>query len=345
MTDLPTFDIVALDPRAVAHHQRALDRKTKPRNSLGQLETLVCRLFSIRTPPPQPRAVVVVFAADHGIAAEGVSAYPQEVTGQMLLNFARGGAAINALCASAGAELLVIDVGTSSATPAGVRDEKLGQGSANMVRGPALSQSQALAAIDVGRKAANELAEQGVDLVATGEMGIGNTAAAAAVTALITGAPLETLVGRGTGLDDAGLSRKRAVLERVVVRHAGASTPLEVLQRVGGLEIAALVGLILGAAERRLAVVLDGYITGAAALLAQRICPQVTDYCFASHRSVEPGHTVVLSALGLRPLLDLDLRLGEGSGAALSLPLFHAASRLYHEMATFEQAGVSQEGE
>lgn len=344
MTELPNFDVVALDPRQLALHQQHLDQKTKPRGSLGQLETLAARLFSIRTPAPEPRAAVVVFAADHGVAAEGVSAFPQEVTRQMLLNFAEGGAAINALCAAASAELLVIDVGTKGPTPAGVREEKICHGSANMALGPALTAAQARAALDVGRRVAGELAEQGFDLVATGEMGIGNTTAAAAVAAIITGAPLATLVGRGTGVDDTGLQRKQAVLQRILARHAGVRAPFDVLQRVGGLELAALVGLVLGAAERRVAVVLDGYITGAAALLAQGICPQVTDYCFASHCSVEPGHAVILSTLGLRPLLDLDLRLGEGSGAALSLPLFRAAAHVYNDMATFAQAGVSQEG-
>ncbi len=337
--------IEPLDQTTLGHIWAQLDDKTKPPRSLGLLEDTAARLFTIRPTSREPRAAVVVFAADHGVVDEGVSAYPQEVTVQMLRNFAAGGAAINALCASAGAELIVVDVGSSGPTPAGVRDENIRRGSDNLARGPALTENEVHQALEVGMRLATELADAGHDIVGLGEMGIGNTTVASALTAALLRAPVEQVVGRGTGINDARLAHKRLVIARALERHAAARSASDWLCRVGGLEIAALCGLVLGAAHRKLAIVLDGFITTAAAVVAAAMAPTCKEYCFASHLSTEPGHAVALRALGLRPLLQLDLRLGEGSGAALSLPLFRAAAHIYHDMATFESAEVSRQGE
>ena len=319
-----------------------LNAKTKPPGSLGQLEELAARLFALHPMGEAPRAAVVLFAADHGVAEEGVSAYPQEVTMQMLTNFSRGGAAINALCGAADADLYVVDVGTHGATPPGVRDQKIRRGSANMTRAPAMSLEDTEAALGVGLRLADELAGNGYDLIGLGEMGIGNTTSATALTAALLQCPVERVLGNGTGISDRQRAHKGEIVERALRRHGGSRPPLDWLARVGGLELAALVGLALGAAHHRRAVVLDGFITGAAALAACRLVPTCVEYCFASHLSAEPGHALILEALALKPLLRLDLRLGEGSGAALSLPLFRAAAHVYHRMATFESAGVSR---
>ncbi len=344
----PDFDIPEvhpLDKVAEARIWATLDEKTKPRRSLGELEHLAARLFTIRTPSSEPRAAVVVMASDHGVAEEGVSAYPQQVTGQMLLNFQHGGAAINALCKSAGADLIVVDIGTMGPTPRGVRNEKVREGSANMTKGAALTLAETRAAMRVGLRLAEELSSREYDLVALGEMGIGNTTAASALTAALLNVSLEHVVGHGTGIDEQRRTHKRMIVGRALHRHRDAQTPIEWLSRVGGLEIAGLTGLVLGAAHRGMGVVLDGFITGAAALVAARLQPAVAQYCFASHQSTEPGHAAILDALGLRPLLRLELRLGEGSGAALSLPLFRAAAHIYREMATFDSAGVSKQSD
>jgi nicotinate-nucleotide--dimethylbenzimidazole phosphoribosyltransferase len=338
--------IVPVDGEAARQAQARLDAKTKPRGSLGRLEDLACRLTAIyRTAQPAlPRPALVVMAADHGVAADGVSAYPAEVTVQMVRNFAAGGAAINVLARQAGAELRVVDIGTrdTGAAPAGVVQRRLGQGSANFVHGPAMSRAQALEAVETGIAVAAEFAASGFGIIGIGDMGIGNTTAASAVASALTGLPPAEVTGRGTGIDDATWRRKVDVIQQGLARNRpDPADALDVLAKVGGFEIAGLAGVVLGAAARRVAVMLDGFITGAAALAACRLCPLARDYCIAAHRSVEPGHRLILADLKLTPLLDLELRLGEGTGAALALHLVEAALRILLEMATFTSAGVS----
>jgi nicotinate-nucleotide--dimethylbenzimidazole phosphoribosyltransferase len=343
-----------VDEAAARACQARLDVKTKPRGSLGRLEWLACRLAAARGAPAPQRAphAVLVLAADHGIAAEGVSAYPSEVTGQMVANFARGGAALNVLARQVGARVVVVDVGVAHPVPlpqvsAGteVWERRLAPGCANSTQGPALSQAQLLDALDVGVEAAWALADAGVGTLALGELGIGNTTAAAALACALTGVSPEAACGRGTGVDDAGLARKVAAVRRALhVNAPRADAPLRALAQVGGLELAALAGAALGAASRRVAVVVDGYIASAALLAAVRAWPALAGYLVAGHRSAEPGHRAVLEALGVEPLLDLGLRLGEGTGAALALSLVDASLALLHDMATFGAAGVTDSG-
>ncbi|MCX7616333.1 nicotinate-nucleotide--dimethylbenzimidazole phosphoribosyltransferase [Tepidiforma sp.] len=335
-----------IDAAAAAAAARRLDRLTKPQGSLGRLEELAIRLAGMTGNPScrfDQRAVVVM-AADHGVTEEAVSAYPSEVTAQMVANFAAGGAGISVLARRAGAQVVVVDMGVRAAPGVpGVLDRRLGPGTRNMTREPAMTLAQAEAAVATGRELAGQLAAAGVSLFLTGEMGIGNTTAASAVTAALTGRPAQEVTGRGTGLDDAALAHKVGVVERALALHRpNPADPIGVLASVGGFEIAGLAGLILGAAERRIPVILDGFITGAAALAACAMAPGAPGYLIASHRSVEPGHTAVLEALGLEPLLDLRLRLGEGTGAALALHLVDAALAVRDEMATFDEAGVSE---
>lgn len=325
---------------ALEEARRAYDAKTKPRGSLGRLEELGCRIAGIRGfVPERLEPVIVVAAADHGVAAEGVSAYPQEVTWQMVANFAAGGAAINVLARRAGARLIVVDVGVAEPFEHElVRNVRIGAGTANIATGPAMSAAQAEQALAAGRELVEELAD--VDVVALGEMGIGNTTSASALTAAILGVDAERVCGRGTGLDDEGVARKVATVRRAIEANAG-HDPLAAL---GGFEIAFLAGVVLGSEQRHIVVLLDGFITAAAALAATRISPSARDVMIASHRSPEPGHALVLEALGLEPLLDLGLRLGEGSGAALALPLLNASIAILSEMATFADAGVTDAG-
>jgi nicotinate-nucleotide--dimethylbenzimidazole phosphoribosyltransferase len=326
----------------------ALDAKTKPRGSLGRLEDLAVRLAVIRgTPQPgRQRAAVVLAAADHGVAARGVSAYPQEVTRQMLANFAAGGAAICVLARLAGADLHVFDLGVLSplGDPA-VRELRAGAGTADLAEGAAMTSEQAAAGIAAGREVVAELAGDGVGIVALGEMGIGSTTSASALAAALLPAEPEATCGRGTGLDEAGLARKVETVRRALTVNAvEGAEPLATLAALGGFEIAFLAGAALEAAERSVVVLLDGFITGAAALAAERISPGARNAMVAAHVSPEPGHRLILEALGLEPLLDLGLRLGEGSGAALALPLLHAALAVLEEMATFDSAGVTDAG-
>jgi nicotinate-nucleotide--dimethylbenzimidazole phosphoribosyltransferase len=320
--------------------RRAYDAKTKPRGSLGRLEELGCRLAAIRGFVPRSlEAAIVVAAADHGVAREGVSAYPPEVTAQMVANFAAGGAAVNVLARQAGARLILVDAGV--AVPfehAAVWSVRLGPGTANLAAGPAMTAEQARRGLEAGRELADELRD--VDVVALGDMGIGNTTSASALTAALLGVDPALVCGRGTGLDDAGVARKVETVRRGVEANRAAD-PLAAL---GGFELVFLAGLALGCAANRTAVLLDGFITSAAALAATRIDAAVLDVLIASHRSPEPGHALVLEALGLEPLLDLELRLGEGSGAALALPLLRAAVAILEEMATFDDAGVTDSG-
>jgi nicotinate-nucleotide--dimethylbenzimidazole phosphoribosyltransferase len=320
--------------------RRAYDGKTKPRGSLGRLEELGCRIAAIRGFVPKTLdAAIVVAAGDHGVAREGVSAYPQEVTAQMVANFAAGGAAINVLARQAGAKLVLVDAGVATAFEHElVRPVRIGPGTANMLDGPAMTAAETQLALEAGSSLADELGQ--VDIVALGEMGIGNTTSASALTAALLGVDPALVCGRGTGLDDTGVARKIETVRRAVELHQGAD-PLAAL---GGFEIAFLAGLARGCARRRIVVLLDGFITGAAALAAVRIERSVADVLIAAHRSPEPGHALLLDALGLEPLLDLDLRLGEGSGAALALPLLRASIAILAEMATFTDAGVTDAG-
>ncbi len=323
-------------------------RLTKPAGSLGRLEELSIRLAGMtgRLDPPLRDAVVFTLAADHGVAAEGVSAYPREVTPQMVLNFLRGGAAINVLAREVGARVVVADMGVDADLPSdpGLRAVKIRRGTANIARGPAMTVDEASRAIEAGRSLVRAELPAGLDVALTGDMGIANTTSSAALICAFTGLSPAVVVGRGTGVDDEGLMRKRDAVGRALAINAGAiaAGPLEVLAAVGGLEIAGLVGVILEAARERKPVIIDGFISGAAALTATALEPAVAGYLIASHRSQELGHGAVLERLGVAPLLDLDLRLGEGTGAVLALPLVRAAVRLLTEMATFGEAGVSE---
>jgi nicotinate-nucleotide--dimethylbenzimidazole phosphoribosyltransferase len=338
-----------VDSEAAASTQRLLDGKTKPRRSLGRLEDLACTIASItgRSPPSLPTKAIVLMAGDHGVAQEGVSAYPSEVTWQMLLNFARGGAAINVLARQVGARLVVADLGVSGPEAAipEVRSCRIRPGTANFTLGPAMRPDEAVVAVEHGMAIAQELVEEGVGLIGIGEMGIGNTTAATALLAAFSGEPPRAITGRGTGIDDATWARKVAAIEKALAvnRPAGKSA-LEILAALGGFEIAGLAGVVLGAACHRIPVVLDGFIASTAALCAAGIAPHAAKYVLASHRSVEIGHRLVLQALGVEPLFDLGMRLGEGTGAALAMPLIEAALRLVHEMATFDQAEVTDTG-
>jgi nicotinate-nucleotide--dimethylbenzimidazole phosphoribosyltransferase len=335
---------------AAAH----LDRLTKPPGSLGRLEELVIQLAAItgQVAPTFDRRAIVVAAADHGVTAQGVSAYPSAVTAQMVANFVAGGAAINVLARMARADVLVLDVGVASAVtvepskpnqPGGrLLTRRIRLGTADLSVGPAMSRDEAIAAIDIGLEMASQLVGDGVRMVGLGEMGIGNTTAASSIVAIITGRPPSEVTGRGTGIDDPGWRHKIAVIERALdVNRLDPADPIGVLAAVGGLEIGVLAGFALGAAAERIPVIVDGFITSAAALIAARLCPALAPRLIAAHRSVEPGHTVVLDELHIRPLLDLDLRLGEGTGTALAMILVDAAVHVRDEMATFESAGVA----
>ena len=337
--------ITAPPAHGFAEAQRHLDSLTKPPRSLGRLEEIAARLAVLRGGAPRvERPVIFTFAADHGVVAEGVSAYPQVVTAQMVENFLRGGAAVNVLARQAGARVVVADFGV--ANPIGSSPElvrcPLGAGTANIAVGPAMSHGQAVAAIETGARLAEAELDAGADLLATGEMGIGNSTAASAITAAITGLAALRVTGRGTGVDVAAFGRKVYVVRRALeVNAPDPRDGLDVLAKVGGFEIAGLVGVILAGAARRVPVALDGFISGAAALVAVTLAPEARHALFASHRSVEPGHAAALERLGLEPYLDLAMRLGEGTGAALFIHLARAAALIWNEMATFKSAGVS----
>ena len=339
-------EIRAVDPRWVESASRRQLELTKPPGSLGRLEEIANRCAAIRgsfeLTASHPR--IVLFAADHGVCAEGVSAYPQEVTAQMVLNFLRGGAAINALARAGGMELKVVDVGV--ATPlthsSDLISRRVAPGTRNFCEGPAMTEAEMNAALETGIELAGDSAVAGCDLLGFGEMGIGNTTAASAITAALTLQPIEALVGCGAGADDACLDRKRSAIRRALALHADKlGSPLGILGCVGGLEIAAMCGFCLGAAARRVPVITDGFIATAAAVLAVRLCAASSGYLFASHRSTEPGHAHLLAILEQDPLLDLGMRLGEGTGAALAMKIIQAAVAAFTQMATFATAGVS----
>ena len=327
--------------------QNRLDALTKPQGSLGKLEELARRIAMIqgKVPPQLGQKLLFVFAADHGISEEGVSAYPKSVTAQMTYNFLRGGAAINVLARHCDVQVEVIDVGVDYEflESEGPRNCKVRRGTDNFSRGAAMSRAEARQSIETGIRLVEEVASMKLFLLGAGEMGIGNTTSAAAILCALTGASPRHVVGRGTGIDDPTWKRKVAVIERgLELNQPDAKEPLDVLTKVGGLEIGAMTGVILGAAAFRIPMVLDGFISGAAALLAQRLCPDTHDFLFASHLSPETGHRLMLETLKLPPVLDLEMRLGEGTGACLLMNLAEAATRLVGEMATFESAGVAK---
>ncbi len=333
--------IVPLDEPAMQAACRRHDSLTKPPGSLGRLEEIAIRMAGIaRTERPNVRRkVIFTIAADHGVAAEGVSAYPQEVTAQMVRNFLAGGAAINVLARHAGAKVVVADFGVAADVPPhpDLVSHKIDFGTRNIAREPAMTREQAIRAVEAAISLVGE-----ADLIGTGDMGIANTTAASAITAAVTRRPVEEVTGRGTGIDDAAWRRKVKVIDGALARHRPDPTDgLDILSKVGGFEIGGLSGVVLGAAARRIPVVLDGFISTSAGLLAAALAPGVKGYLFAAHKSVEQGHGVALGHLGLRPILDFDMRLGEGTGAALAMPIIEAACRTLCEMATFDEAGVS----
>lgn len=340
-----TRAIPPLDAAAAERAQQHLNSLTKPVGSLGLLEEVAVQLAAMtgETAPPVSPATVIVVAGDHGVTAEGVSAYPSEVTPQMVQNFLSGGAAINVLSRCAGASVRVVDAGMAvDLEHPDLTVRKVRRGTGNMCRELAMTREEAEQAICHGIDLANEEADRGACLLALGEMGIGNTTPSAAILAVFSGRPPEELVGRGTGLDDQGLRRKADAIRRALeLHHPDPEDPIGVLAAVGGLEIATMAGIVLGAAAQRIPVVMDGLITSAAVLTAVRIAPAARNYIIASHQSAEPGHRIMLELLDLKPLLQLGLRLGEGTGAALAMPLLQAAHHIMLEMATFGSAGIS----
>ena len=338
--------IQPLDQVAMADARRRLDELTKPPGSLGRLERLAVQIAGITGQPRRAlvRKAIIVMAADHGVTAEGVSAYPSTVTAEMVRNFAAGGAAVNVLARQIGARVVVVDIGVAAALADDlpVLRRKVAYGSANLAHGPALTHDQALQAIQVGLEVVEREIAYGLDVVCLGEMGIGNSTPASAIIATLCSLPVADVTGRGTGIDEPTWRHKVEVIERgLAVNRPNPSDPLDVLRKVGGLEIAGLVGVALGAAARRVPVVVDGFIATAAALLAGELSPAVRSYLIAAHRSAEAGHRAALAHLELEPLFALDLRLGEGTGAALALPLLDAAVAIVDQMATFVEAGVS----
>lgn len=347
--DEVTAQIKPLNTNAMEQAKERQRQLTKPAGSLGRLEEIAVHIASItgQSRPTIPRKAVIIMAGDHGVAAEGVSAYPSAVTPQMVYNFLHGGAAINALARYAGANVIVVDVGVAADIQhPQLLSRKIAYGTANMLEGPAMTQEEMLGAIRVGIETLNILADRGLNLVATGDMGIGNTTASSAVTAALLNEPARLVTGRGTGIDDKQLAHKIQVIEQAIAKNKPDPTnALDVLMKVGGLEIAGLTGVMLAAAARNIPIVIDGFISGAAALVAVNICPTVRDYLLAGHVSVELGHRMILKKLWLTPILDLSLRLGEGTGAVLAMGIIEGALRVHNEMLTFAEAGVSNREE
>ena len=338
--------IGVLDERAISVARARQDILTKPAGSLGTLEDISTKVAGItgNAMPEMKDKVIITMAGDHGVTDDGVSAYPKEVTAQMVYNFLNDGAAINVLARHAGARVVIVDMGVAvDFTHERLEARKIAYGTANMAKGPAMSYEDAVRSIEAGIEVFESEAKKGVDIVGVGDMGIGNTTSSSAIVAVITGEDVEKVTGRGTGIDDAGLEKKIAVIEEAIrVNKPNNKDAIDVLAKVGGFEIGGMAGVILAAASHRVPVVIDGFISGTAALVAYGIAPAVKDYMIAAHRSVERGHSVTLDYIGLKPLLDLDMRLGEGTGAALGISIVDAACKILGEMATFEDAGVSE---
>jgi nicotinate-nucleotide--dimethylbenzimidazole phosphoribosyltransferase len=340
--------IQPIDTDLLKHAQAKLDNKTKPLGSLGRLEEFARRFAAITgtLEPDTEKKVIFTFAADHGVVEEGVSAFPKEVTPQMVLNILRGGAGINVLARHGGTDVRVVDMGVDYdfGTIPGLIDHKIARGTGNFAKGPAMLREQALAALEVGIALANGSKKEGVAMAGTGEMGIGNTTAASAIIAAVSGMPVEKVTSRGTGINDSALTNKiRVIKQALEVNRPDPADPLDVLTKVGGLEIAGIAGLIIGCAANRIPVVVDGFISTAGALIAAGMHPSIREYLFAAHESVEIGHRFMLDNLGADPILDLKLRLGEGTGAALAMGLIEAGVKILKEMATFGEAGVSEQ--
>ena len=339
--------IKPMDKDAMTTARSRQDALTKPAGSLGKLEELSIQLAGIQgnsSPRTEDKAMITM-AGDHGVVAEKVGNWPQEVTAQMVMNFLHGGAGINVLARQVGARIIFVDMGVASDLEPDPQliVRKVGYGTQNMCLGPAMTEEQAINALEAGIEIVSIEADKGLDIVGTGDMGIGNTTASAAICAVITGKPVSEVTGRGTGLTDEQLAHKIDVINRALtINKPDPSKPLEVLAKVGGFEIGGLAGVMLGAAARCIPLVIDGFISGAAALIATALAPQLKDYIIAAHVSAESGHPVMLKYLGLKPLLDLDMRLGEGTGAALGIFLAEAAARILNEMTTFAEAGVSE---
>ncbi|MCQ4240196.1 nicotinate-nucleotide--dimethylbenzimidazole phosphoribosyltransferase [Stutzerimonas stutzeri] len=345
---LPFFTIHTPDPALAPALRHKINRKTKPLGALGQLEVLAEQIGLVQQTlsPVLKRPSLIIFAADHGLAQAGVSAYPPEVTPQMVHNFIAGGAATNIFARQHGFALQVVDAGVNTDFPADMplRHEKLGHGTANALHAPAMSRAQVVQGLEAGRRIAHEEVKKGSNVLAFGEMGIGNTSSATLLAHFLADLPIAASTGRGTGLDDAGLARKVVTLEAVATRVGpGPHEVLDILAEVGGFEVVMMVGAMLGAAEHGALIIVDGFIASAALLAAMQIAPAVRDYAVFGHRSQEGGHPLLLDYLGATPLLQLDLRLGEGSGAVLAWPLLQAACGFLNEMASFEEAGVSSE--
>jgi nicotinate-nucleotide--dimethylbenzimidazole phosphoribosyltransferase len=329
--------------------QKRLDNLTKPQGSLGRLEEIAKRLVAI-TENPMPvldKKVVFTFAGDHGVADEGVSAFPQEVTRQMVFNFLNGGAGINVLARHAGAEIIVVDIGVDyefqNITEKSFISKKVVKGTKNIRKAPAMTRKEAEKCIETGLQLSEEYINKGYKIIGTGEMGIANTTPSSAIAAVLTGKPVEEVTGRGTGIDDETWKRKvKVIKDAISLNKPDPSDPIDVLSKIGGAEIGGIAGLIIGAAARRVPVVVDGFISTAGALIAYAIEPKTRDYMFAAHNSQEIGHRAMLEKIGLKPLLDLDLRLGEGTGAALAMLIIEAGLKIYKEMATFGEAKVSE---
>jgi len=328
--------------------QEHLDHLTKPKGSLGRLEEFARRLVAIteNKSPALDKKVIFTFAGDHGVAEEGVSAYPKEVTPQMVLNFLNGGAGINVLARHAGSEVVVVDIGVDFDFGAidGLVSRKVMRGTNNMRKGPAMTRQEAEKCLEVGIELSEVFAKKGYKIFATGEMGIANTTPSAAIAAVLTGRAVSEVTGRGTGIADDVLKNKIRVIEdSIALNNPDPKDPIDVLAKIGGAEIGGIAGLIIGAAAQRIPVIVDGFISTAGALIAYSLEPLTREYMFAAHNSVEIGHRVMLEKLGLRPILDLDMRLGEGTGAALAMLIIEAGLKIYREMATFGDAGVSTE--
>ncbi len=329
--------------------RRRLNDLAIPLNSLGSLLDLAEQLAAIKETmtPSVTRKMVVTMAGDHGVVAEGVSAFPQEVTPQMVRNFVAGGAAINVLAGAASAGVTVVDMGVAADFTDLVEQKKIlgykvAHGTQNMARGPAMTRKQAVEAVEVGIEIASSLIESGIELLGTGDMGIGNTTPSSAILAVFSGKSPQLVTGRGTGIGDSALNNKIRVIEQAIsINKPDPKDALDVLSKIGGFEIGGIAGLVLGAAYYRIPVVIDGLISSAGALVAKNLAPTAADYMIAAHRSVEPGHQYMLEELGLKPILNLNLRLGEGTGAALAFPIIEAASRIIHKMLTFTDAGVT----
>ncbi|MDO8786274.1 MAG: nicotinate-nucleotide--dimethylbenzimidazole phosphoribosyltransferase [Syntrophales bacterium] len=325
-----------------------LDNLTKPRGSLGVLEDIAQRYVAIKEDmkPTVKRKVIFTFAGDHGVVEEGVSAFPKEVTVQMVLNMLAGGAAVNILAGHVGAEVVIVDIGVNYdfEDAEGLVINKVGYGTKNFTQGPAMTYDEALQSIKVGMDLAAEYAKKGVDIMGTGEMGIGNTTPSSAILSVLTGLTAEEVTGRGTGIDDGTLRKKVDVIERGVrLNRPDPQDPVDVLAKVGGFEIGGIAGLIIGCASHRIAVAVDGFISTAGAMIAVALSPAINDYLFYSHLSSEAGHIKMLEKLGQKPILDLNMRLGEGTGAAMAMSVIEAATKVINEMATFASAGVDEE--